>query len=392
MKLSVTDILIIVVIFQLLFISFFLFTYDKVKRISLYLLGAFFLSFCFNLIDGFLLLNGVYFEYPSFALWASCMPLLYGPLLYLYGRSVLFSDFSVRSKTFLHFLPFVFFTFLSIISFNIQPSEERIKIIRSVLDRTIPGYIYIGAIIIYLHFFTYMFLSLRIIGKYQQAANNKFSDSNRTNLSWLRSTFHFFIVFMLLGTLNGFIGVSPGAKYYYLFLTILLAVFFLFMNRLMLKVLRVPGIFSILIEDETKEIQPEIPKYGRSAVKEDEKKKVEEQLLDLMRKDKPYLNSELSLNELATRLSVKPKVLSQVINEKLNQNFFDFINTHRIEEAKRLLAEPEDSKITVLEVLYEVGFNSKSSFNTLFKKNTGLTPSEFKKKYHSQKGSTSGKP
>lgn len=237
-----------------------------------------------------------------------------------------------------------------------------------------------------------MFLSLRVIGKYQQAANNKFSDSNRTNLSWLRSTFLFFIVFMLLGTLNGFIGVSPGAKYYYLFLTILLAVFFLFMNRLMLKVLRVPGIFSILTEDETKDIQPEIPKYGSSAVKEDEKKKVEEQLLDLMRKDKPYLDSELSLNELATRLSVKPKVLSQVTNEKLNQNFFDFINTHRIEEAKRLLAEPEDSKITVLEVLYEVGFNSKSSFNTLFKKNTGLTPSEFKKKYHSQKGSTSGKP
>lgn len=147
MKLSVTDILIIVVIFQLLFISFFLFTYDKGKRISLYLLGTFFLSFCLNLIDGFLLLNGVYFEYPSFALWASCMPLLYGPLLYLYGRSVLYSDFSLRSKTFLHFLPFVFFTFLSIISFNIQPPEERIKIIRSVLDRTIPGYIYIGAII-----------------------------------------------------------------------------------------------------------------------------------------------------------------------------------------------------------------------------------------------------
>jgi AraC-like DNA-binding protein len=64
----------------------------------------------------------------------------------------------------------------------------------------------------------------------------------------------------------------------------------------------------------------------------------------------------------------------------LQQNFFDFINRYRIEEAQRLLTDPPDKKITVLEVLYECGFNSKSSFNTLFKKHTGLTPSEFKKK------------
>src|SRR6266498_1011760 len=109
-----------------------------------------------------------------------------------------------------------------------------------------------------------------------------------------------------------------------------------------------------------------------------------------MRKEKSYLQSELSLNQLAAELSVKPKILSQIINEKLGQNFFDFINTYRIEEAKRLLVEHEDPKITVLEILYEVGFNSKSSFNTVFKKNTGLTPSDFKKKYRKQKRSDSG--
>jgi len=64
----------------------------------------------------------------------------------------------------------------------------------------------------------------------------------------------------------------------------------------------------------------------------------------------------------------------------LGQNFYDFINRYRILEAKQLLTNPKDPKITVLEVLYEVGFNSKSSFNTLFKKYTGLTPTEFRKK------------
>lgn len=391
MRLTVTDILIIIVIFQLLFISFFLFTYDKGKRISLWLLGAFFLSFCLNLIDGFLLLSGVYFDYPSFALWASSMPLLYGPLLYLYARSVLYSDFAMRLLGFLHFLPFVLLTCLSIAGYNLQTGEEKMRMLRAVIDRTIPDYIYVAGVVIFLHFFGYMFFSLRIIRQYQYAASNKFSDADRTNLFWMRSTFLFFIVFMLLGTVNGFAGASPGAKYYYLFLTILLTVFFLFMNKLMLKVLRVPGIFSILTEEEARETQSKTAKYTGSLIQEDEKNRITEKLIELMKNEKPYLDAELSLNQLAARLSVKPKILSQVINEKLGQNFFDFINTYRIEEAKRIFRETDDPKTTVLEVLYEVGFNSKSSFNTLFKKNTGLTPSEFKKKYQPAKRSASGR-
>lgn len=99
-----------------------------------------------------------------------------------------------------------------------------------------------------------------------------------------------------------------------------------------------------------------------------------------MASNKPFLAPELTLDQLALQLSLRPRVLSQVINDRLGQNFYDFINRYRIQEASRLLTNPKDRKITILEVLYEVGFNSKSSFNTLFKKYTGLTPSEFKKK------------
>jgi AraC-like DNA-binding protein len=99
-----------------------------------------------------------------------------------------------------------------------------------------------------------------------------------------------------------------------------------------------------------------------------------------MQENKPYRDPELTLEQLATRLSLKPRVLSQVINEIIGQNFYNFINRYRIQEASRLLTNPKDKKITILEVLYEVGFNSKSSFNTLFKKYMGLTPTDFKKK------------
>ena len=84
-----------------------------------------------------------------------------------------------------------------------------------------------------------------------------------------------------------------------------------------------------------------------------------------------------------THLNLDPKnrlAIPARYREILQQNFFDFINRYRIEEATRLLTNPEDKKITILEVLYKVGFNSKSSFNTLFKKYTGITPTEFRNK------------
>jgi AraC-like DNA-binding protein len=76
---------------------------------------------------------------------------------------------------------------------------------------------------------------------------------------------------------------------------------------------------------------------------------------------------------------MNPKELSVLINQHLNQHFFDFVNEYRIEEEKLLLKNPEKKEFTVLDILYEVGFNSKSSFNTAFKKHTGLTPTQFKK-------------
>ncbi len=83
---------------------------------------------------------------------------------------------------------------------------------------------------------------------------------------------------------------------------------------------------------------------------------------------------------MAGKIGIHPRYLSQIINESLGQNFFDFINHYRIEEAKRMLTQTLDEHITVLEVLYEVGFNSKSAFNTAFKRHTGVTPTEFKKR------------
>ena len=98
-----------------------------------------------------------------------------------------------------------------------------------------------------------------------------------------------------------------------------------------------------------------------------------------MEEEEPYLDSSLSMQELAGQLNMKVKDLSLLINHTLNQHFFDFVNQYRINKASEILSDPENKQVTVLEVLYEVGFNSKSSFNTTFKKLTGQTPTQFRK-------------
>jgi AraC-like DNA-binding protein len=96
------------------------------------------------------------------------------------------------------------------------------------------------------------------------------------------------------------------------------------------------------------------------------------------------LNADLTLKKLSERLMIHYNHLSQIVNEKLQHSFNDFINKYRIEEACKKLLDPVEGKKTVLEIAYDTGFYSKSVFNTAFKKFTGMTPSQFKKKHQQE--------
>lgn len=110
-----------------------------------------------------------------------------------------------------------------------------------------------------------------------------------------------------------------------------------------------------------------------------EDKALEERIKNHMIKHEPYLNASLTIYQLSEQLDIPVRELSQFINHKLNKHFFDFVNEYRVKKAMEILANPLYDKMTVLEVLYEVGFNSKSSFNTVFKKYTGKTPTQYRK-------------
>jgi len=378
MALNLTDLLFILLVFQLLVLCCFLYTRKTGRQVSSRLLATFFLSIGLNLLDVFLLRTGIYFSYPALAGWGSCLLLTFGPLLYGYTQSVIYNNFSTTIKNAAHFLPFLLFFLITEFLYLRLPHYSKMQLLTRLQNHRIAaGFIWVSGIVL-LQFLLYAILSLREITRYKKATSQLFSNPKSTGVSWLYSTIVFFIVVMVIATLNSFLSQSALAKYYLLAFNLVLLVVLVYVITVVMKALGQSRFFSF---DGQADISAfSAFKTGVNEAEKQERQKIAQSAGDFMKSNKPYLDPELTLDQLAASLSLKPRALSQAINDILDQNFFDFINRYRIEEAAKLLTNPVDKKITVLEVLYQVGFNSKSSFNALFKKYIGITPTEFRRK------------
>ena len=131
-----------------------------------------------------------------------------------------------------------------------------------------------------------------------------------------------------------------------------------------------------------KTIAPEIfvhPTGQENSKLSDNTRRYHDRLINLMKEKKPYLDQELNLKKLAIQMDLSSGYLSQIINEYEGKNFFEFINTYRVEEVKEKISNPKFDHFSLLGIAYESGFKSKSTFNLSFKKITGTTPTAYKK-------------
>lgn len=355
--------------FQLLFVSIYLFTNKKGNRLNNGLLGSIFLLFSISLIDFTIRVSGLVLPIPLLHLIDDGFFFLYGPLLFFYTKRVVYKDFEFNKRLLIHLSPYCIFSILLILQFGFTNELQQEELTDNIINARLPTWLFIATTAIYGHIFIYLWYAWKIIMRYDIEIKNRFSNTDEINLNWLRFIIKAFAFITAIAMIHNLIPVIENLTYYYFSILMLLFASFLFVNRVLVKALNQPEIFSGIEERE---------KYASSNLKGSEIDLYRSKLVSMMEKEKLFLNPELKSKDLADQLGITPKALSQIINQCFEKNFFDFVNSYRCDEVKRIIMN-EESSFTVIEAMYKSGFNSKSSFNKEFKKLTGQTPSEYRK-------------
>lgn len=299
--------------------------------------------------------------------------LLTNPLFYLYVRALTVPHFKINKKEALHLLPALVFLPLGILGSNTE-------LLRMETVRLISTSLYI------LQFVIYVVLMIVLLIRHSSNIKYYFSFTEGVTLNWLKVFVGFYIVISVLDILVFFMESTSAWQLFYYVLMVF------FFNFLGFFGVYQPDIYDVsvdntldedesILEDDLIESEDDL-KLGLRTEKKDA---LLADILDLMEIEKLFLNNKLSIFELSRKLNVNKSYISRVINEVRHENFSAFINRYRIEESKLFFQSNDYANYTIEGVAHSVGFNSKASFNTYFKKFTGMTPSQYKQLLRSEK-------
>jgi len=335
-----------------------------------------------------------FLAWPHLSKVSWLLPSLFGPLIYLFTIKLCDERPVFSAKDLFHFLPFALYLAL-LLPWYLQPAEEKIAYLGNFELARQDDFGFLNQLSILL-ILAYLLATLRYLKRFRSNIKETFSEISQKRVEWM-SIFAYAVLAILIFSAIGFY----GRKWQIPFLHTLYHLNYVLLDLLVYwigyKALLQPVIFDSVVTEtqssahqsaisKTEAIQEneliagsENRKYTRSGLENAEAERIYEDLIHFMKTKKPYLNPELNIYQLSDILNLKKHHLSQVINEKSGMNFFDFINTFRVEEIKRNLANPSMKNLTLLGIGLESGFNSKATFNSAFKKFTGLTPSDFQK-------------
>jgi AraC-like DNA-binding protein len=292
--------------------------------------------------------------------------LLIAPLLWFYTEELTGQRVRFSLQSFLHFIPFFFIVTCSI-SFQDLSQENPLIIFLSQHNR-LP--IIIFWVIVLVQFSVYQLLIQRKWTAYQQLMRQEVSNTEDINISWVRFFMGVFLVINLFFLFGLFAVIHMGyVAWLYKGVGIVFSV--------SVFALGYKGILQreIFYTDDLIKSLNAFP-VG-IAIKPDQQ--LIDRLKTFMKDKKPYLDAELTLSTMAKELNLTRSQLSQLINAGIGENFYDFVNKYRVEEVKRLMTDPEMKNFNLFGIALEAGFKSKSTFNLIFKRFTGLTPTEYKK-------------
>lgn len=300
------------------------------------------------------------------------------PVFYLYVLSVCYSDFKLKPQHLLHAIPFIITNLALVPRFYGVDTAGKILFIE---NRQNMMELKFNHILLHVQMIIYFVAVFRVLRKSKTLYLENYAGKNINSYNWL---FQFTVVLCIVYGIallknilkfSDYVYISEGIKAGLLLLSLFIICWYLF------KALNHPELFrnvdsklKLVSEMVSEEKNNEEPVTSNSEYNEELLK-----LKNYMVEKKPFLNSSLTIQEVSGEIEIPVRELSLLINHQLGQHFYDFVNTYRIEHAMNILKDETKSKVTVLEILYEVGFNSKSSFNTAFKKHTGTTPTLYRK-------------
>ena len=368
---------------QGLFLSYSFFSKKEIKHFSNVFLGYLLLSMSLAMAEVFLCYTNLMFHTLHLIDFAEPTNFLLAPLSYCYLKAKIDKHFD--KKQFWHFAPFVFYiVYISVVFYPQNIAHKYNSYINSYHPQLphLEGDIYFPYNwvffikdnvneFMFIHLLIYIILSFLLIYNTLRKEGLSFWSKQDITLAWCRRW-----LFQMLSIIVIFLVVKLSFKEdlgdHILALHITLVIY-----SLSFQVVRQSAFFQspkTSTESENKKRS-----YQKSSLTPEIEENTLQKLNNLMNTEKPFLSSEFSMPALAKMLNVSPHHLSQILNESLNQNFFEFTAQYRIEEAKNLLLSKTNAHLKIEEIAEMVGYNSKSAFNTSFKKIVGSTPSEFRK-------------
>jgi AraC-like DNA-binding protein len=343
-------------------------------------LALYILCFC---IPMFTPIIQVFFSW-QYMILLDPFPLLSGPLLYFYVRS--FKEEITWRKAWPHLVLFVIYVFIDVgLCFQLLQKYSPSHIVPADLVQQPTSILRVSVRL--MQMIAYFFLAGRQLIIYQRAIQHLFSETSRINLAWVRWLVngYLFLVLVMIGLyflilqfpeqFGLFILINTAAVTPYLYL-------FTFKGITQPTLWQMPGLDKETIHIEMHQAEAmktkEESRNLKSNVDPEKLGDIVQRTIALMKNEKLYLKTDLTLQDLADQLGTAPYLVSQAINEGLKKTFYDLVNGYRVEEAKRLLLNPQTRNNKMLALGFDAGFNSKTTFNTVFKKFTGLTPTDYR--------------
>jgi len=298
-----------------------------------------------------------------------------GPLIFFYTKALTDIDFSISRIDVKHFIPVL-----------VEVGVQGFMIVQGRLDNELfyntPLYFYLTPLL-YLwatgSIYYYLRLSLAIINNHEVWVLRNFSNLKEITLIWLRKLIIYYrLLWVVWVPFVATFLLFFRFQLHYLIIVLSLYILMLILVYLTLWI-GIEGLKrgNLIIVKHTEE-KTENKNFSR--LTEDEIKGHLERINQLMALEKIYLNENLNLREFALQLKADPNLVSFILNNHLGGNFYDFVNRYRIEEVKNKLNNPAYKHLSLLGIALESGFNSKTTFNRVFKQVTGITPTEFQKR------------